>query len=199
MCREGVEMLIDINYNRYAAVRYALKWAYSRNPCFYDFQDIGGDCTNFVSQSLNAGCGEMNFSQENGWYFISADDRAPAWTGVDFLRQFLLTNRGAGVYGETSELSGLAAGDIIQLANPSGRYYHSLFVSYVGLPAVPENIYVCAHSIDARNKRLSNYRYAEAQGIHILGARKDTDSERRLVCPEMTSGQVPQNPIGFFR
>ena len=62
---------------------------------------------------MHAGCGEMNFSQENGWYFISADDRAPAWTGVEFLRQFLLTNRGAGVYGTLTELSGLAAGDII--------------------------------------------------------------------------------------
>lgn len=192
-------MLIDINYSRYAAVSYALRWAYSRNPCFYDFQDIGGDCTNFVSQSLYAGCGEMNFAPD-GWYFINTNDRAPAWTGVDFLRQFLLTNTGAGVYGELSELDGLAAGDIIQLANPSGRFYHSLFVSFIERPAVPENIYVCAHSIDARNRRLSTYNYAEAQGIHILGARRDTDSNRRLVCSETTpSEQITQdlNTLNF--
>ncbi len=191
-------MLIDINYNRYAAVRYALKWAYSRNPCFYDFQDIGGDCTNFVSQSLYAGCGEMNFSGDDGWYYISSYDRAPAWTGVDFLRRFLLSNSGAGVYGELTELSGLEEGDVIQLANPSGRFYHSLFVSYVGRPAIPENIYVCAHSINARNKRLSTYRYAESQGIHILGARRDTDSERRLECSEFSFGsQTPQGTMSF--
>lgn len=191
-------MLIDINYNRYAAVRYALKWAYSRNPCFYDFQNIGGDCTNFVSQCMYAGCGEMNFSQEDGWYYISSDDRAPAWTGVDFLRFFLLTNMGAGVYGELTELSGIMEGDVIQLANPSGRFYHSLFVSYVGRPAIPENIYVCAHSVNARNKRLSTYNYAEAQGIHILGARRDTESERRLDCPEISFGnRAPQVTMSF--
>ena len=40
------DMLIEIGYDRRAAVRYALDWAFARNPRFYDFEDIGGDCTN---------------------------------------------------------------------------------------------------------------------------------------------------------
>lgn len=42
-------------YNRENAIQYTKKWAYSRNPKYYDFDSIGGDCTNFVSQCIFAG------------------------------------------------------------------------------------------------------------------------------------------------
>lgn len=166
-------MLIEIGYDRRAAVRYALNWAFARNPRFYDFEDIGGDCTNFISQCLYAGCGVMNFAPENGWYFINTNDRAPAWTGVNFLREFLLTNLGAGVYAEEAPLSELRRGDIIQLVNSDGRFYHTVIVSAVLSPVIPQNIFVCAHSVDSRNRRLSTYDYADAAGFSILGARKE--------------------------
>ena len=35
-----------VEYNRESAVEYALQWADSRNPMYYDFSGIGGDCTN---------------------------------------------------------------------------------------------------------------------------------------------------------
>lgn len=165
-------MLIEIEYDRRAAVRYALNWAYARNPRFYDFQQIGGDCTNYISQCLYAGCGVMNYSKVNGWYYINVNDRAPAWTGVNFLRDFLLSNRGTGVYGEESPLSELRRGDIIQLINSSGQFYHTVFVSAI-LGPNPENIFVCAHSVNARNRQLSLYNYADTFSIHIIGARKE--------------------------
>ena len=37
-------------YDRRAAVLYAHRWAYGRNPAFYDYEGLGGDCTNFASQ-----------------------------------------------------------------------------------------------------------------------------------------------------
>lgn len=165
-------MLIEIPYDRYSAVEYALKWAYSRNPEFFDFEGIGGDCTNFVSQCLFAGCGIMNYSGfENGWYYINPNDRSASWTGVQYLRRFLLTNTGTAVYGEDSPLENIEAGDVIQLKNSNGVLYHSVIVSYVKQPVSPQNIFICAHSNDARDRKLSTYNYAEAKGIHILGAR----------------------------
>lgn len=44
-----------MRYNREKAVEYARRWAYDRNPQYYNFDPIGGDCTNFVSQCLFAG------------------------------------------------------------------------------------------------------------------------------------------------
>lgn len=166
-------MLIETAYNRRAAVIYALNWAFSRNPRFYDFTDIGGDCTNYISQCLYAGCEVMNFSSENGWYYINSDNRSPSWTGVNFLREFLLTNKGAGVYGEETVLPEIQRGDVIQLINRDGRYYHSVFISAVLYPKTPQNIFVCAHSDDSRNRRLSTYDYADIFPIHIVGARKE--------------------------
>ena len=72
-----------IPYDRKAAVRYAHQWAFSRNPAFYDYEELGGDCTNFASQCLYAGTGVMNFTPTFGWYYIDANQKAPAWTGVE--------------------------------------------------------------------------------------------------------------------
>lgn len=54
------------DYDRKAAVLYAHAWAYGRNPAFYDYEQVGGDCTNFASQCIFAGCGIMNFTPTYG-------------------------------------------------------------------------------------------------------------------------------------
>ena len=113
-------MIQLIPYNRRAAVNYAHEWAFRRNPAFYDFSQLGGDCTNFASQCLYAGVGVMNFTPEFGWYYISAELRAAAWTGVPFFWDFM-TRQGpsaspfpSACFGpEISSRSGL---------RPAGRY-----------------------------------------------------------------------------
>ena len=72
-----------IEYNRDLAVAYARQWAFRRNPAYYDFEKIGGDCTNFASQCLFAGIGVMNYTKDVGWYYRSLADRSAAWTGVE--------------------------------------------------------------------------------------------------------------------
>ena len=44
-----------IDYNRRAAVAYARRWAFARNPKYYNFDKLGGDCTNFASQCIYGG------------------------------------------------------------------------------------------------------------------------------------------------
>ena len=63
-------------YDRRAAVLYAHRWAYGRNPAFYDYEHLGGDCTNFASQCIYAGSGVMNFTPTFGWYYIDPDQKA---------------------------------------------------------------------------------------------------------------------------
>ena len=55
------------DYNRWVAVLYAHQWAFGRNPRFYDYEKLGGDCTNFASQCIFAGCGIMNFTPTVKW------------------------------------------------------------------------------------------------------------------------------------
>ena len=76
-------------YNRQAAVAYAHRWAFRRNPRFYDYENLGGDCTNFASQCIYAGTGIMNFTPVFGWFYISPNEKSPSWTGVPYLFDFL--------------------------------------------------------------------------------------------------------------
>ena len=57
-------------YERKKAIQYAQKWALKRNPNYYNYDDIGGDCTNFVSQCIYAGSGVMNYTKTFGWYYL---------------------------------------------------------------------------------------------------------------------------------
>ena len=155
-----------IPYNRDAAVNYASAWALKRSSDYYNFDNIGGDCTNFVSQCLYAGCRVMNYSSKEGWYYISASKRSPSWTGVSFLQSFLLTNHGPGPYARIVSLDEILPGDIIQLKNFSGNFYHSLFTV-----SVSDGIYIASHTSDSLYRRLDTYSYAGFAALHIEGVR----------------------------
>ena len=77
-------------YNRNEAVEYAEKWAYRRNPRYYNFNELGGDCTSFASQCIYAGSKIMNYKKYIGWYYNNLNNRAPSWSGVEFLHDFLI-------------------------------------------------------------------------------------------------------------
>lgn len=154
-----------VKYNRSAAAEYAKRWALGRNPDYYDFENIGGDCTNFISQCIFAGCGIMNYTRDTGWYFNSLTDRAAAWTSVEQLYRFLTTNKGTGPFGEISDLHNSQIGDIIQLSDGESFYHSCIITGYnLGYP------YVCAHTYDVLNKPLINYHFNNMRVIHIIGA-----------------------------
>lgn len=162
-------MLVEIGYDRAAAVRYAEEWAFARNPKYLNFDELGGDCTNYASQCLYAGCGIMNFTPVFGWYYIDGNRRTASWTGVEYLADFLLGNDGAGPYGRVVAPSELELGDIVQLGDESGRFYHSPVVC--GIEA--GEIFVAAHTYDRWMYPLSSYVYAELRPLHIVGCRRE--------------------------
>lgn len=175
-----------IPYDRRAAVQYAQEWAFRRNPAYYDFSPIGGDCTNFASQCLYAGTGVMNYTPEFGWYYIDPENRAPAWTGVPFFWEFMTRDTPtAGPFGVKTTPFFIRPGDFVQIRfETSGEEFaHTPVVVSVGFPPTLENILVAAHSNDADNRPLSSYeKVAEMRFLHILGA----------IAPTEDNGGVPQ-------
>lgn len=173
-------MLAYKEYNRARAVEYARTWALSRNPLFIDFTGGGGDCTNFVSQSIYAGSCQMNFTTDFGWYFISPENRAPAWSGVEFFYDFITgapafstQNRGIGPYGIEVDATGVFEGDVVQLADASGDFYHTLIITgFRGGQTL-----VSAHTNDALDKPLSEYNFADLRYIHIEGVRIEVEDD----------------------
>lgn len=152
-------------YDREAAVNYALKWALGKNPDYYHFGGIGGDCTNFISQCVFAGAPTMNF-EPLGWFYQNPSSRSPSWTSVEFFHKFILHNIGFGPFGTLVNVPELELGDIVQLRQ-AGRFNHSLIVTKIegGVP------YICAHSTNVLNKPLSSYLWKEIRCIKILGYR----------------------------
>ena len=160
-------------YDRQAAVDYAHRWAYHRNPDFYSFDELGGDCTNFASQCLYAGAGVMDYTPTFGWYYNSQYSRAPAWTGVPFFYNFLTRKKETpGPVGEEAEPAGLLPGDFAQLRFAPGPFAHNPVIVSVGSPPALDNILVAAHSEDADYRPLSTYPIQGVRFLHIVGVRR---------------------------
>ena len=159
-------------YDRLEAVSYAHRWAYGHNPAFYDYEEIGGDCTNYASQCIYAGTGVMNYTPTFGWYYINSNDKSPSWTGVEFLRDFLVREeRSVGpVAQETQDLSRARLGDVIQLRFSGDVFQHSPVVVQPSSDGNPAKILVAAHSADVDWRPLSPYDYQAYRVLHILGA-----------------------------
>ena len=186
-------MILEKEYVRERAVMYARKYALVRNPLFYSFAGIGGNCTNFVSQCVLAGSCVMNFTPVYGWYYLSTNRRSASWTGVDYFYNFMIYNEGVGPYGRDATVEEAMIGDIIQLQNDDGVFYHTLIISKIE----DGEIYICANSNDALDRPLSSYNYASFRVIHIMGVRYDTsflfDCFEYLYSPPIPD-EVTENP-----
>lgn len=187
-------MLATKPYDRERAVAYATRWARGRNPLFYNFTGVGGDCTNFVSQSVLAGSCVMNFTPDFGWYYRSAENRAPAFTGVEYFWDFFTgapafaaANGGIGPFGREVERNEVDLGDVVQLGDRTGDFYHTLIITAI----MGEEIFVSAHSNDVYNRPLSAYDAPLARFLHIEGVRFETDESN---CFEglITGQSLPQ-------
>jgi len=146
-----------MSYNREKAVAYATTWALKRNPRYYDFQNLGGDCTNFNSQCIHAGGAPMNYKPTLGWYYIALNDRSPSWTSATYLYDFLISNRSIGPRAQETSILEMEPGDVIQLGDSNNQFYHSLFVVETGLIPSRDNIKICTHTYDASHRPLNTY------------------------------------------
>lgn len=79
-------------YNPDYAVNYTRYWAYGRNSSYANFDKNtadGGDCTNFASQSLQAG-GFRNTAtdtpnSDSRWYYVSKSQYSLTWSTANGL------------------------------------------------------------------------------------------------------------------
>ena len=151
-------------YNRIDAANYARKWAYKRNPKYYNFDGIGGDCTSFISQCIYAGAKTMNYKKHIGWYYNSVNDRSPSWSGVEYLYNFLTTNKGVGPSAIVSSRDNVEIGDIIQLKfSGMPNFSHSLLI----VDKNKDELYVATHTDDSYHRALSTYTFEKTRFLHI--------------------------------
>jgi hypothetical protein len=164
------------SYNRTAAVNYANAygnwsnkpgWIANRNTQYIDHSSSGGDCTNFASQVLHAGGAPFDTTGSYRWY-----KESDSFIYVSGLFDYLVANTYTGPYGtQLSSYSSLEPGDLVQLKNSNGVWFHTLIVVEVSYPNKyydPSFIWVNYHTTDTYRKALSTLQY-EKRYIHING------------------------------
>lgn len=98
----------------------------------------------------------MMYQKDLGWYYTSSYRRAPAWTSVQYLYQFMRSHKTPGPRADEVSLEDLEVGDVIQLAFGGGGFAHSLFVvEKQGNQA--QDILIATHSQDSDYRALSTY------------------------------------------
>lgn len=157
-------------YDRRSAVDYAHRWAFDRNPRYLNFDRYGGDCTSFASQCLFAGTGVMNYTPTFGWYYRTANDRTPSWTGVPYFFDFLTRKQKTpGPAAIETDPDDCQPGDFVQLSFDGRRFAHTPVIVSIRHPASPETILVVAHTDDSDLRPLSSYTVQRIRYLHITG------------------------------
>lgn len=145
---------VRAGYDPIRAYRYAEQWWNGRNP---RFQDMGVDCTNFVSQVLYAGGYPMTHAKDrtNGWWYRFG--RSPAWSfswaGAHALAMHLRASREPFRTRLVLTPEELSLGDVICYDwQGAGQYGHSTVVvghDPEGRPLVD------AHTVDSHHRYYS--------------------------------------------
>ena len=154
-------------YNRKEVVEYAKKWAFSRNPKYYNFDSVGGDCTSFASQCIYAGNKKMNYTKNTGWYYINGNNKSPSWSGVEFLYKFLVNNNQVGPQAKEVMQNMIEIGDIVQLSFDGIKFGHTLVIVNIENRFILRDIKIASHTLDSFNKPISEYNFKKIRWIHI--------------------------------
>lgn len=128
------------SYNPQAAVEYSDKYAISYNSSYSNYNSIGGDCANFVSQCLYAGGLKMT----DGWYWKSYEERSGSWSYCPSQVEYMSKNCGTLVE-NPSDSQVLKGNPVYYYSASKNRYSHAAICVGVNSSNVP---IVNAHNND---------------------------------------------------
>ncbi|MFC5959180.1 amidase domain-containing protein [Streptomyces pratens] len=140
------------SYNYTAMAKYAEKYWKNYNPNYRKFSDVGGDCTNFISQALRAG----GWKNDTGWYksyknwWYNSSNQTTSWINVNYWASFALHSDRA--Y-NLDNVYKLGIGDILQMDFSGNRSKdHSMITTHKsgGVP------YLTYHSTNTYRKSVKS-------------------------------------------
>ncbi|MFD1657935.1 amidase domain-containing protein [Streptomyces caeni] len=142
-------------YDYKAMAAYAAKYWNKYNPDYPDFngQGAGGDCTNFVSQSLKAGGWKHvpGYTNDFHKWFGNAEIQSDSFVGVNEFSWFALSSKRVTSLANVYQMD---VGDVLQMDfNKDGSKDHSMIVTYRSPQGVP---YVTYHSTNTYNRSVAS-------------------------------------------
>lgn len=159
------------SFNRTAMYNYAYN-NYNKRPSQWgNFDELGGDCTNFVSQIIYAGGAPFDTTGNYTWYYKGMSNRAPAWTSVTSLHNYLVNNDYIGPQGKVASSNAAyiaMIGDVIQIDfGNDGTYDHSTSIVH-HQTSITSQTTVAAHSSNRWNYPINNFSGTK-RWIHLTG------------------------------
>ncbi|WP_242432225.1 amidase domain-containing protein [Streptomyces avermitilis] len=141
-------------YDYTAMAAYAEKYWKNYNTAYRKFNGVGGDCTNFVSQSLLAGkwqpISTVTPEEYDTWYYV-ANGQSDSWAGVNEWSWFTQTAKRTTPLANVYQLD---VGDVLQMDfDKDGSKDHTMITSYRGSNGVP---YLTYHDADTYRRSLSS-------------------------------------------
>lgn len=165
------------SYDRNLAVNYANKYADDRNSDYYDYSKLGGNCVNYVSQSIHAGGVPMDYTGSYQWKHYSsalneantASGRSNSWTAVSYFYNYAKNNTGFGMCAVTDiNIFYAEGGDVIQVGY-NGFTHATLAVGQVKKDGKILDIMLNSNTVGLENYPLLGYTYQNKRLIKVLG------------------------------
>lgn len=150
-------------YSPTKAKDYALKWANSFNSNYNNYDGNGGDCTNFVSQCLEAGglaqkkpssipSGVMGTTSY--WYSVKPKVSTPWIRVADFHSYWAPKVPDANYAGDTTVSNNGNIGDIVQIRHAGTlTRWHSMIITKKD----SQQVYLTGHSVPRKDYPISSY------------------------------------------
>ncbi|MDE6780880.1 MAG: amidase domain-containing protein [Ruminococcus sp.] len=107
-------------YNANVAIDYALKYWNNYNPNYSDYNSIGGDCANFVSQCLYTGGLEMT----DKWFWYSYSNRSGSWASCPDMYNYF-NEQGYKIIENPSDSQVLPGNIVLYYSSSKGRWSHA--------------------------------------------------------------------------
>ncbi|AVH58955.1 hypothetical protein C4B68_27910 [Streptomyces dengpaensis] len=141
-------------YDYAAMATYAEKYWKNYNPAYRKFNAVGGDCTNFVSQSLLAGGWKpvtaVTPEEYDTWYYV-ANGQSDSWAGVNEWSWFTQTAHRTTPLANVYQMD---VGDVMQADfDKDGSKDHTMITSYRSPSGVP---YLTYHDADTYRRSASS-------------------------------------------
>ncbi|MFC8512014.1 amidase domain-containing protein [Streptomyces sp. NPDC057257] len=140
-------------YNYAAMATYAEKYWKNYNTAYRRYNSAGGDCTNYLSQSLYAGgWKQVTNSREDydTWYSVTSGE-SDTWIGVNEWSWFTQTTKRTTALANAYQMD---IGDVLQMDfDKDGSKDHSMMTTYRSSSGVP---YLTYHDADTYRRSLSS-------------------------------------------
>ena len=127
----AVTLDCDHPYDRAAAYDYLMAYCDERNPRWYAYDDVGGNCMNFGSQVLLAGGIPEDEKGDEEWYWDGQNDLDLSWINVGHFYDYCRDNEGYGLVADTE--AGYYTGEVgdVMIVGFAGDHRHTTIISHV--------------------------------------------------------------------